>query len=265
MISGRRGAPGQLGAYFNRLPGAQVGIGNYEAFSGTADAPGPAEQTLLGVVQVMAAAGPYTVWAEDTGDGFTEQSSRNRLLYPLNDQQIATSESMIGEPPAFVAVFADRPGDLNTVGSVFGETRYKWSKTEAVYSQADQSRVPKMSFLHWATLRSTEDQKGRAQGASFAAARLGGVLVFPIQTPVLGSDRERPQGSFPDAFMAQFPGGGGFLPQVVKGPQSASDVSVAAQRNGAKSALMMLAFLGCLGAAGYVGYRTTRGLRGQPA
>ncbi len=172
---------------------------------------------------------------------------------------------MIGELPAFLAVFTDRPGDLGTVGAAFEDTRYKWSKTEVVYSQADQNRVPKMSFLHWATLRSTEDQKGRAQGASFAAARLGGVLVFPIQTPVLGSDRERPQGSFPDAFMAQFPGGGGFLPQVVKGPQSASDVSVAAQRNGAKSALMMLAFLGCLGAAGYVGYRTTRGLRGQPA
>lgn len=264
MISGRRGAPGHLGAMFNKLPGAQVGIGSYEAFSGTADALGPAEQTLLGVVQVMAAAGPYTVWAADAGDGFAEQSARNRLLYPLNDQQIATSASMIGEPPAFIAVFADRPGDLNTVGAAFNDTRYQWSKTEAVYSQADQSRVPKLSFLHWATLRPTEDQKGRTEDASFAATRLGGVLVFPIETPVLGSDRG-PQGTFKDAFLAQFPGNDGFLPQVVSSPQSSSDVSVAAQQNAAKSALTMLFFLGCLGAAGYVGYRATRGLRGQPA
>ncbi len=264
MISGRRGAPGQLGALFKRLPGAQVGIGSYEAFSGTADAPGPAEQTLLGVVQVMAAAGPYTVWATDAGDGFAEQSARNRLLYPLNDQQIATSASMIGELPAFVAVFADRPGDLSTVAAAFEDTRYQRSKTEAVFSQTDQNRAPKISFLHWGTLRSTEDQKGRTEGAAFAASRLGGVLVFPIETPVLGSDRG-PQGTFRDAFMAQFPGSGGFLPQVVQGPQSSSDVSVAAQQNGAKGALMMLAFLGCLGAAGYVGYRATRSLRGQPA
>lgn len=265
MISGRRRAPGHLGAFFNKLPGAQVGIGSYEAFSGTADAPGPAEQTLLGVVQVMAAAGPYTVWAEDSGNGFAEQPSRNRLLYPLNDQQIAASASMIGEPPAFIAVMADRPGDLSTVSGAFDETRYKWSKTEAVYSQADQNRVPKMSFLHWATLRPTEDQKGRTEAASFAASRLGGVLVFPIQSPVVGSDRERPQGTFKDAYQAQFPGNGGFLPQVVTGPQSSSDVSIVAQQNAAKGALSVLILLGCLGAAGYVGYRATRSMRGQPA
>lgn len=265
MISGRRGAPGQLGALFNKLPGAQVGIGNYEAFSGTAAAPGPAEQTLLGVVQVMAAAGPYTVWAEDSGSGFAEQPSRNRLLYPLNDQQITASEGMIGEPPAFIAMLADRPGDLNTVGSAFEGTRYQWSKVEAVYNQADQNRVPKMSFLHWATLRPTEDQKGRGEKASFAAARLGGVLVFPIQSPVAASDRERPQGTFRDAFLAQFPGGGGFLPQVVTGPAAASDVRIAAQQTAAKGALMVVAVFGGLALAGYAGYHATRSLRGQPA
>jgi hypothetical protein len=265
VISGRRGAPGHLGAFFNKLPGAQVGIGSYEAFSGTVDAPGPAEQTLLGVVQVMAAAGPYTVWAENSGSGFVDQPSRNRLLYPLNAQQILASEKMIGEAPAYLAVFTDRPGDLGTVGSAFEDTRYQWSKTEAVYSQADQNRVPKMQFLHWAMLRPAEDQKGRTEEATFAAARLGGALVFPIQAPVTGGDRERPQATFRGAFEAQFPNGGGFLPQVVDGPAAAADVRVAAQQTAAKNALLVVAVFGGLALAGYAGYRATRSLRGQPA
>ncbi len=265
MISGRRGAPGQLGALFNRLPGTQVGIGSYEAFSGTVEAPGAAEQTLIGVVQVMAAAGPYTVWAENAGSGFVDKPSQDLLLYPLNSTQIAASEKMIGEPPAYIAVLTDRPGDLGTVGSAFENTRYQWSKTQAIYSQADQSRVPKMMFLHWALLRPDADRKGRSENEQTAAAHLGGTLVFPIQVPVSPSDRERPQGTFPDAFKTQFPGGGGFLPQVVDGPQAASDVHLVAQQTAAKNALMMLGVLGGLALAGYAGYRATRSLRGQPA
>jgi len=265
VISGRRGAPGQLGSYFNRLPGTQIGIGNYEAFSGTVDAPGAAEQTLIGVVQVMAAAGPYTLWAENIGNGFVEQTARDFLLYPLNSTQIEASEKMIGEPPAYIAVLTDRPGDLGTVGSAFESTRYEWTKTQGIYAQSDQNRVPKMMFLHWATLRPSADRKGRADNEQFAASRLGGTLVFPVQVPVGPSDRERPQGTFPDAFKTQFPGGGGFLPQVVDGPQAAADVQIAAQQTAAKNALMMIGVLGGLALAGYAGYRATRSLRGQPA
>lgn len=42
MISDRRGAPGRLGALFNRLPSQQLGIGYYEAVSGATEDPEPA-------------------------------------------------------------------------------------------------------------------------------------------------------------------------------------------------------------------------------
>lgn len=266
MTSGR-GAPGRLGAYFNRLSPHQVGIGSYEAVSGTPAAPGAAEQTLIGVVQVQAPAGPYTVWAERSGTGsFAEQPAADRLLYVLNDQQIAASERMIGEPPAYLAVLTDLPGDSGGVSAAFGDTRYVWVKTEAVYSQADQNRIPKMLFLHWAELRPVDQWKGRSETEQRAASRIGGTLVFPVVVPVSPSDRERPQGTFTDAFGAQFPNGGKFLPRVVSSPeQTGDDVRAIAQREAAKSALTVLAILGCLALAGVAGYRATQSMRGQLA
>lgn len=266
MISGKRGAPGRLGSYFPSIQGAQVGIGSYEAVSGTPEVPGAAEQTLLGVVQVTAPAGPYTVWADRSGnEAFVDQPSRDRLLYVLNDQQITASEKMIGEPPAYIAVLTDRPGDGGTVGAAFEDTRYKWTKTEAVYSQADQNRVPKMSFLHWGELRAMSDWKGRTETEQHAARRLGGTLVFPVAVPVSPGDRERPQGTFQEALTAQFPGGGQFLPQVVTGPEAGHEVTVVAQREAAKSALLVLGILGCGAVAAWAGYKATRSMRGAPA
>lgn len=267
MMSGRRSAPGRLAALHPRLSGMQIGIGNYEsAVSGTPDAPGPAEQTLIGVVQVTAPAGPYTVWAERAGNApFAEQSARNRLLYVLNDQQIAASEKMIGEPPAYLAVFTDRPGDSAAAVSAFADGRYSWKKTEAVYSQADPNRVPKMQFLHWAELRPTADWKGRTATERSAAARLGGILVFPIAVPVGAGDREAPQSTFDAAFKAQFPGGGAFLPQVVPGPEAGGDVRTVAQQEAAKSALLVLGILGCGTLAAWCGYRLMRTAQGAPA
>lgn len=264
MISGRRSAPGRLGAlYNNRLPGAQVAIGSYE-LSGTVDAPGPAEQTVLGVVQVQAPAGPYTVWADRSGGAaFEEVPAKNRLLYVLNDLQIATAEKMVGEPPAYLAVITDNPSNTDALTSAFNDTRYQWMKSEAVYSQADQARVPVMSFLHWAELRPTSDWKGRSETAQGAATRLGGTLVFPIDVPVSASDRGAPQSTFEAAFDAQFPSGGQARPQVVAAPES-GQASVAAEQ-GAKSALMMLAVLGLGAAAGYAGYKAMRSLRRQTA
>jgi hypothetical protein len=232
--------------------------------SGTVDAPGPAEQTLVGVVQVTAPAGPYTVWAERSGGGgFEEQPSKDRLVYVLTDQQIAASEKMIGEPPAYIAVLTDVPGDSGTIATAFNNSRYKWAKTEAIYAQADQNRIPKMTFLNWAELRPVADWKGKSDSEQRAAARLGGTLVFPVAVPVSPADRERPQGTFSDALATQFPTGGQFLPQVVTAPTS--DAQAMAQRQGAKSALTMLAVLGVGAVAVWAGYKATRVVRGQPA
>jgi hypothetical protein len=253
-----------LGAYFNNIPGVPIGIGSYESVSGTVDAPGPAEQTLLGVVQVIAPAGPYTVWAERVADTFAEQPSRNRLLYVLNEQQLVASEKLIGEPPGYLAVLTDRPSDSGTIANAFADSRYVWKKTEAVYLQSDPNRVPRMVFLHWAELRPMTDWKGRSETERGVATRLGGTLVFPIAVPVGPSDRERPQVTFAEALEAQFPGGGSLSPRVVTGPESSSDVRAVDQR-AAQSALLTLAILGCGAVAAWAGYKATRSMRGQPA
>jgi hypothetical protein len=263
VISDRRGAPGRLGSLFNRLPKQQLGIGFYESVSGTPAAPGPAEQTLIGVVQVSAPAGPYTVWAERIADVFAEQPSRDRLLYVLTDQQLAASERMIGQPPAYLAVLIDRPGDSSTIAAAFADTRYVWVKTEAIYSQADPNRVPKMTFLHWAELRPIDEWKGRSGEPHDAAHRLGGTLVFPVEVPVSGGDRERPQGAFTDAFAAQFPGGDALLPQVVSAPEQGS-ATVASQR-AAGGALLVLGIFGCGVIAVWAGKKFVEQMRGQTA
>lgn len=263
MISDRRGAPGRLGALFNRLPSQQLGIGYYEAVSGTAAAPGPAEQTLIGVVQVSAPAGPYTVWAERVADVFKEEPSRDRLLYVLTDQQLAASESMIGQAPGYIAVLTDRPGDSSTIAAAFADTRYVWVKTEAIYSQADPNRVPKMTFLHWAELRPSAEWKGRSGEPHDAAHRLGGTLVFPVEVPVSGADRERPQGSFADAFATQFPSGGGFLPRVVSAPESGGATAVSQRAAG--GALVVLGIFACGVVAVWAGNKFVRQMRGQTA
>lgn len=266
MISGRTRAPGRLGALYPSLDLMPMGIGNYEPFGGTPDAPGAPEQTLIGVVQVTAPAGPYTVWAERAGTApFAEQSPRNRLLYVLNDQQLAASEKMIGEPPAYLAVLTDRPGDSATVNGAFADGRYEWSKTEALYSQADPNRVPKMSFLHWGQLRPMTEWKGRTATERNAAARLGGILVFPVAVPVSSGDREAPQATFAEAFKIQFPGGGAFLPKVVEGPEVASNVRLIAQQEAAKGALMVLGILAGGALAAWAGYRLTRRAQGATA
>lgn len=261
MISGRMGAPGRLGSLFNRLPTEQMGIGNYESVSGTPAAPGAAEQTLIGVVQVAAPAGPYTVWAERTAEVFTEQPSQDRLLYVLNDQQLAASERLIGEPPSYLAVFGDRPSDSGTVSAAFADGRYRWVKTEAVYSQGDLNRVPRMKFLHWGELRPVEEWKGRSAEAHDAAHRLGGVLVFPVVVPVSAGDRERPQGSFADAFTSQFPSGG-VTPKLVAAPETTSP---AVAQRAAAGALLTLGVFACGAAAVWAGNKLVRQLRGQPA
>jgi hypothetical protein len=208
VISGRRSAPGRLGSLYGKISGTQIGIGNYEPVSGTPTAPGAPEQTLIGVVQVSAPAGPYTVWAERVAEVFTDQPAADRLLYVLTDQQLAASERMIGEPPGYIAVLTDRPGDSSRIAAAFSDTRYVWVKTEAIYSQGDPNRVPKMTFLHWAELRPSSEWKGRSGEPHDAAHRLGGTLVFPVVVPVSANDRERPQGTFDDALASQFPNGG---------------------------------------------------------
>lgn len=263
MISGRSRAPGRLGSLYGKIPGVQLGIGNYEPVSGTPAAPGAPEQTLIGVVQVAAPAGPYTVWAERVADVFTEQPSRDRLLYVLTDQQLAASERMIGEPPGYIAVLTDLPGDSGRIAAAFADTRYVWVKTEAVYSQADPNRVPKMTFLHWAEVRPSNEWAGRSGEPHDAAHRLGGTLVFPVQVPVSGGDRERPQGSFADAFANQFPGGGAFRPQLVSAPESGG-ATLASQR-AAAGALAVLGIFACGAVAVWAGNKYVRQMKGATA
>jgi hypothetical protein len=263
VISSRRRAPGKLGPLYNqKIDLVPMGIGSYEAVSGSPTQPGPAEQALIGVVQVAAAAGPYCRWAERGDSGaFTDQPSSNRLLYVLNDQQILAAERMIGEPPAYLGVLTDRPGSAGAVSAAFADGRYRWVKTEALYRVADQGAVPAMVFLHWGELRPVEDWKSRTASAQLVATRLGGTLVFPVVVPVSPGDRERPLGTFDNAFKAQFPDGGA-LPQVVRAPESGTAIIAS---ESAKSGLLVLGIVGALAVATWAGYRMTREAQRSPA
>lgn len=233
--------------------------------SGTPDAPGAAEQTLLSTVQVSAPAGPYTVWAERAGNSsFAEQSPRNRLLYVLNDQQLAAAERMIGEPSAYLAVVTNRPGTSADIAAAFADNRYEWTKTEALYSQADQNRVPTMQFLHWAVLRPIEQQKNRFSTEQDVASKLGGTLVFPVAVPRSPGDREAPQATFAEAFAQQFPTGG-VTPRVVDSPEQSSNVQIVSQQAAAKNALSVVAIFGLGALAAWGGYEATRSMRRRSA
>jgi len=265
MISGQRGAPGGLHRLYPRLRGIPVGIGSYEAVSGTPDKLGPPEQTLLGAVQVLAPAGPYTVWAERSGtSAFAEESPKNRLLYPLNEQQLLAAEKMIGEPAGFLAVFADAPVNGDAAEQAFADTRYRWLKTEAVYAQADPNRVPKIQFIHWAELRPIEEWQGRSAGPRAAATRLGGVLVFPVPMLAGPGDREAPQSTFAAAFDGQF-SGGVVTPRVVSAPEGPGDVRQASAQQRATVSLLVMGIFGCGVLATWAGYRLMRSAQGAPA
>lgn len=241
-----------------------MAIGSYESVSGTPDAPGAAEQTLLSTVQVTAPAGPYTVWAERAGNaGFAEQTARNRLLYVLNDQQLAAAERLIGESASYLGILTDRPGSSAAIAAAFDDNRYEWTKTEALYSQADQNRVPRMQFLHWATLRPIEDQKNRVSTEHDVASKLGGTLVFPVAVPRSPSDREAPQATFAEAFAQQFPTGG-VTPQVVDAPEQASNVQIASQQ-AAKNSLSVVAVAGLVVLAAWGGMELAKSLRRRTA
>lgn len=249
-----------LGAYFNRVPGAQIVVGSYE-LSGTPDAPGPAEQAVADALRLVAPAGPYTVWASRSGDdAFEEQAPQDRLLYALTDAQVDASERLVGEPPAYLAILTDAPPDTASIQNAVSGSRYAWSKSEAIYSQADPSRIPKMQFLNWAVLRPAADWKGRSETPQRASARIGGTLVFPVQIPVSTSDRELPQASFNDAFAAAFPSAGKLLPQVVRAPEAGDATAVAA-----RNALAVMLVVGAGALAVWGGYRMTQSLRGAHA
>jgi hypothetical protein len=243
-----------------------MGIGSYEPVSGSPDDPGAAEQTLIGVVQVSAPAGPFTTWAERAaGAGFATVTAKNRLLYVLSEQQLIASEKMIGEPPAYLAVLTEGPGGASAISEAFADGRYEWKKTEAIYSQADPNRVPAMTFLHWAELRPVTEWKGRSQSERSIATRLGGILVFPVVVPTSAGDREAPQSTFEAAFKAQFPDGGASLPHVVRAPDAIETAAAVARQESAKNTLLLLGILACGAAAAWCGYKATRVAQRAPA
>ena len=85
----------------------------------------------------------------------------------------------------------------------------------------------------------------------------------PVEVPVSGGDRERPQGSFSDAYAAQFPSGGAFLPQVVSAPETGG-ATVASQR-AAGGALLVLGIFGCGALAVWAGKKFVEQTRGRTA
>lgn len=265
MISGRRRAPGHLGAYYQNVDVIPIGIGSYEAVSGSPEKPGAPEQALLTELQATAPAGPYTTWAEESDDsGFKQTAPRDRLLYVLTDAQLARAERTIGEPPGYLAVLTDRPGDIGAAAAAFADGRYRWVKTEALYSQADPNPTPKMVFLHWAELRPMSDWKGRSASERLIASRLGGVLVFPQDVAPSAGGRAAPEAPFDAALKAQFPGSSGAFPQVVSHPEAGDPALVRAIRQeSATNALMVLGIMGCGALAAYAGYHYVQQHRRQ--
>lgn len=92
-------------------------------------------------------------------------------------------------------------------------------------------------------------------GKRLAPRRLGAYFV-QLPTTQIGIGSYEAVGEAAETSNEPVP----FLPKVVTGPEGAGPTEVAAQREGAKSALLMLAVFGLFSASGYAGYQVARKL-----
>ncbi len=211
VSSGRPGPMARLpmGAYYVDPVNIPMGIGSYDAVGVTSSSQQVktlGEQTLLEVLGSVQPAGPYTPWAERTGDLSWREviPVTNRLLYPMEQADVEEAALKSGERVRVIGVLSAVPSAIVDIVSVFDDSKYELWKTEAVYAQSDDAASPGILFLHWGTERSISEWAGRDADEEQVADALQGQLVFPVEVAASPSDRPRPTGTFADALDQQF-------------------------------------------------------------
>lgn len=160
--------------------------------------------TTVGGAQSSPTLGLYTPWAAQEGDVDWQQTSAswNLLLAPLTDAHLAMAkQAAFGSPVGWLAVLTDKPSTLKLASAAFDDTPYEFFAGEAVYRQDDKAPTPRAYFLYWAKLR--DDTGGGSGSLGSVAKALGGQLVFPMQMPLGGKEREPPLAFFSAALTAQ--------------------------------------------------------------
>lgn len=260
------GSQSGVGAYFETQMNAPInGLGA----DGVTDL-GFAEQTLQamlngqipGLPGVAAPIGLYTAWGTQEGSVDWQDIRAPEwtiALYPLTNALIATANrAAFGHEVGWAAVLTDRPTQMVQAERAFTGRRYKLFAIEGVYRQDDPAPVPRIFFLYWTQLRDDPDDVDGGPGSMDDAAKaLGGRLVFPIQGPRTGREREHPAIPFTTALGGQL----AQAPAMRNGtaPSSAPAAPTAPTAVAPAAGISLLFGLGVAAGATYLGYRWWKG------
>lgn len=130
----------------------------------------------------------------------------NLIVFEMSEVAALLSSLGFGQP-AFLAVLSDQPIRPEQISAAFSGTPYgRYGDGITLYSQNDQTGVPKVYFLYWLGLRDPGDPDGGASSSGAAAQALGAALVFAQQVAREATDSRGPAGaSAYDAAQLQYP------------------------------------------------------------
>jgi len=252
-----------LGAYYKNAYNQPInGLGSIaEMPSGM----GFGEQTLEAILRgqfpgattPVQPIGVYTAWGEQEGSIDWQDirtPDQNIIVYPLSQQILSmASSAAFGHDIGWVGVLTPVPVEYMAAETAFTGRPYKLFAAEGVYRQDDPKPVPQIQFLYWATARTDPDDRDGGRGTmDDAARRLNGQLVFPVQVPRSGSERQHPDLPFGIALGAQIHAAPTSTP-----PTSVPAPPVAAPPSTGKLLVGTALFAG----AAYLGYRYWQGRR----
>ncbi len=177
-----------------------------------------AVETMLRTLQSSRAYDPIGVfvpWAEQNGAvnwKTIEKPDHELVVYPINSITVdRVNAAAYGCDLPWVAVMTDRPVQSIAAEQAWDSTRYDLFATEAVYDVEDNRPAPRIRFLYWA--RFHDGVGGGRESLDAVAKRLGGTLVFPVQTEISGK-RALPPLTFQMVLDAQLAACSPVVPQM---------------------------------------------------
>lgn len=215
--------------------------------------------------------GLYTPWATRVGSMdwtvVQQPPDTNIVVGALDDSLYKQVLGMgFGAPLPFVVVHTTKLPSAEQIRDAVVGTAYEFYETQAVYGQRDASDPPKITFLHWLSLRKPEDSQGGAGSLTGAAQKIGGQLGAAMQVGYTDTKmRPVPTEAFEVAFASQFGvgdggGGGQTLPAIPEDDGGGEAEGKALGLSTYQIGVAAVIALAC-GAAGYVAYQA---IAGQP-
>lgn len=198
---------------------------------------GLAEQTFLELIRAVhriTPLGVFAPWGVQTGSVSWQTlpaPEYNVVVYPVSNALVQQAEKeAFGAEIAVVGVLAPKPVAKDIADEAFIGTPFELLQSEAVYRLDDPQPSPRLYYLFTAKRRDDfTDQNGGKGNLDAVAARLGGQLVYPLQTPRTGQERPAPSAPVDTAIAAQqmpvapapAPAPRGTVPTVARAPRSA--------------------------------------------